>query len=137
MVVHRNSFSVAGFWPQGGCLGAISDIGLHPIPEALVFLSYLLIFCALVYLARLRKDLKFHGLIACFAAFILAGGAADLLDIWNIGHTHDWVSGGLKAIAVLSAMATAIGLVKLAPQSHTLPGPPVPRAAWPVGRMPS
>ncbi|MGA2246938.1 MAG: PAS domain S-box protein [Verrucomicrobiota bacterium] len=108
--------------PLGGCyLWTQSLIALHAVSDALIALAYYSIPITLFYFVRQRKDLKFHWVLGCFAVFFLASGTMHLMEIWNIWHANYWLSGGIKSIAALASVTTAILLVKLIPQLLALP----------------
>ncbi|MGO8698581.1 MAG: GAF domain-containing protein [Limisphaerales bacterium] len=118
-----NSFFNSGpFMPHGGCyLWTQSLIALHAISDAAITLAYYSIPFTLLYFVRKRKDLKFHWMFVCFAAFVLACGTTHLMEIWNIWHANYWLSGCIKAITALVSLPTAIWLVKLVPHALALP----------------
>jgi len=118
------SFFYSGpFMPHGGCyLWTQSLIALHAGSDAAIVLAYYSIPFTLLYFVRKRKDLKFHWIFVCFAAFVLACGTTHLMEIWNIWHANYWLSGFIKAVTALVSVPTAFLLVKLVPQALALPG---------------
>jgi len=109
--------------PHGGCyLWTQSLIALHAFSDAAIALAYYSIPFTLLYFVRRRRDLKFHWIFICFAAFVLACGTTHLMEIWNIWHANYWLSGCIKAITALISVPTAFLLIKLLPQALALPG---------------
>ena len=124
MEMASNFFNPGPFMPHGGCyLWTQSLIALHSLSDATIGLSYYSIPLALLYFARLRKDLdwRFKGVFVCFATFVLACGTTHLMEIWNIWHANYWLAGFIKAFTALVSMFTAVLIVKLIPQALTLP----------------
>ena len=122
MNMSNNFFYSGPFMPHGGCyLWTQSLIALHVISDAAIVLSYYSIPFTLLYFVRRRKDLKFHAMFVCFAAFVLACGTTHLMEIWNIWHANYWLSGGIKALTALVSVPTAAWLIKLVPHALALP----------------
>ena len=110
--------------PHGHCyLWMPGVVWLHVISDTLIVLAYFSIPIALVYFVRRRKDLSFSWMFVCFAIFILACGTTHLMEIWNVWHSHYWLSGGVKALTALASVPTAILLARLVPSALALPSP--------------
>ena len=117
-------FSGNGFMPHGHCyFWTPGLVWLHVIADALIVVAYFSIPLTLVYFVRHRKDLTFGWMFVCFATFILACGTTHLMEIWNVWHSHYWLSGGIKALTALASVPTAILLARLLPASLALPSP--------------
>jgi signal transduction histidine kinase/CheY-like chemotaxis protein len=112
------------FMPHGMCyLWQPGVLGLHVVSDALIAIAYLSISFTLAYFVRKRTDLQFHWIFICFAVFIVACGAAHLLEVWVIWNPTYWLSGSVKAITAMASVPTAILLVKLLPRAMQLPSP--------------
>jgi len=88
---------------------------LHVLADALVVLAYFSIPIALVYFVRNRRDINFAWMVICVGIFILATGVTYLMEIWNVRHSHYWLSSAIKAFAALASVPTAILLTRLVP----------------------
>jgi PAS domain S-box-containing protein len=118
------AFFPSDFLPHGYSYLWNMNLGwLHVISDSLIVFAYLSIFITLVYLLRKRRDLPFNRAFVCFGVFILACGATQLMEVWNLWHADYWLSGGVKAVTALASVATAILLVRLIPQALALPSP--------------
>lgn len=119
-----------GFLPQGHCyLWKAGVLWLHLVSDALITLASFSIPLTLLYFVRRRKDLESNWMFICFAIFIVACGTTRLMEIWTVWNPAYWLSGGIKALAALAAVPTAILLVKLVPDALRLPGPSALRAS--------
>jgi signal transduction histidine kinase len=98
-------------------------IWLHVISDGLIALAYFSIPITLIYLVRRRRDLAFRRMFLCFALFILASGATNVMDIWNIWHPNYWLTGLAKAATAIVSVATAIALVPRIPKVLAMPNP--------------
>jgi PAS domain S-box-containing protein len=94
------------FWTPG-------PVWLQVIADALILLAYFSIPIALVYFVRNRKDITFAWMFVCLGIFIFACGATYLMEIWNVRHSHYWLSSAIKTLAVLASVPTAILLARL------------------------
>ena len=74
MLGHLTDFLASDeYMPHGMCILWRPDLlWLHAVSDGLIALSYYSIPFALVYFLFRRKDLVFPGVVALFAAFILA-----------------------------------------------------------------
>jgi signal transduction histidine kinase/ActR/RegA family two-component response regulator len=112
------------FMPHGMCyLWQPGVLGLHVVSDTLITLAYFAISFTLAYFVYKRKDLQFHWMFICFAAFIVACGGTHLMEVWVIWHPTYWLSGSIKALTALASVPTAILLVNLIPQALKLPSP--------------
>lgn len=102
------------------CLWTPGPVWLHVIADALIVLAYFSIPIALVYFVRNRKDITFAWMFVCLGIFVLACGATHLMEIWNVQHSHYWLSRAIKAIAALASVPTAILLARLVPAAQAL-----------------
>ena len=124
LCILSNFFNSGPFMPHGHCYFWTKGlIALHAISDALIVLAYYSIPLTLVYFVRRRKDLEFNWMFVCFAIFIMACGTTHLMEIWNIRHANYWFSGCIKGLTALASVPTAMLLLKLVPQTVTLPSP--------------
>ena len=84
-------------------------------------MSYYSIPFALLYFLARRRDLVFSGVIALFAAFILACGTTHLMSIWTLWHPDYWLDGGIKAATAIMSLITAVLLWRLMPDALAMP----------------
>ncbi|HEX9047591.1 MAG TPA: PAS domain S-box protein [Verrucomicrobiae bacterium] len=120
--MHDQLFNSGPFMPHGGCyLWTKSLIALHAVSDSFITLAYYSIPFVLFYFVRHRRDMRYPGIILCFAIFILACGTTHLLEVWNIWHASYWLSGAIKAVTAVASLATLVLLVKLMPHALALP----------------
>lgn len=113
-----------GFIPHGHCyLWQLNLVWLHATSDALIAIAYYSIPFTLLYFARERKDLPFHGIFLLFSSFILACGTTHLLEIWTLWHPIYWFSGSIKLITAVVSLYTAGALVPLVPKALSLRSP--------------
>ena len=118
----QQPFFADGLMPHGhSYLWDKGLISVHVASDALIAFSYYSIALTLVYFLRQRKDIGFNWTLACLAGFIIACGTAHLMEIWTVWHPTDWLSGGIKALAALASVPTAILLIKLIPKALAFP----------------
>lgn len=98
-------------------------VWLHVASDGLISISYLAIPITLLYIARKRRDVPFHWMIACFGTFIVACGMTHFMEVWNIWNADYWIAGGVKAVTAVASVSTAILLVRLVPAALALPSP--------------
>lgn len=96
-------------------------IWLHVISDGLIAISYFSIALMLVCFVRRRKDLAFNWLFLCFAVLIVACGATQLMEIWIIWRPAYWLAGGIKLLAAVASVTTAVVLVRSIPHVLALP----------------
>lgn len=123
MLGHLTDFLASDeFMPHGMCFLWRPDLlWLHAVSDGLIALSYYSIPFALVYFLFRRKDLVFPGVVALFAAFILACGTTHLMSIWTLWHPDYWLAGGIKAATALVSLLTAVLVWRLMPDALALP----------------
>jgi len=120
----ERTWSADGFMPHGMCyLWRPGILALHVASDALITLAYFSIPFTLLYFVRKRTDLRFGGILVCFAAFIISCGTSHLMEIWTIWYPAYWLSGGVKAVTALASVPTAILLVRLVPTALRMPSP--------------
>jgi signal transduction histidine kinase/CheY-like chemotaxis protein len=116
--------SAPNFMPHGMCyLCNPALLALHVVSDALIALAYFSIPLALLYFLRKRRDFPIPVALAMFGAFIVACGTTHVLDIYTIWHPVYWLSGGVKAVAAVVSVATAVMLVPLIPRALSLRAP--------------
>ncbi|MBD2596781.1 PAS domain-containing protein [Nostoc spongiaeforme FACHB-130] len=96
---------------------------LHIVSDSLIAIAYYSIPCTLLYFVRKRPDLPFNWIFLLFALLMLSCGTSHWIEIWTLWHPIYWLSGGMKAIAALVSLYTALELIRLMPQALTFPSP--------------
>lgn len=96
---------------------------LHVLCDLLIALSYFLIFFALLYFVRQRRDLPFHRTFLILGVFIIACGTGYLIDIGIPSGADNWRTGLIRAITASASVLTAVFLALSIPQASALPGP--------------
>jgi two-component sensor histidine kinase len=96
-------------------------IGLHVVSDALIAIAYFCIPLALFYFVRRRKDVPFHWMFICFAAFILSCGATHLMGIVTLWQPVYRLDGIIKALTAVASIVTAIYLFRLLPTLLQIP----------------
>ena len=118
------------YLPSGYCyLWDGPLVSLHVMSDLIVGLTFILIPVALLWLVSKRRDVPFQGLVLWFSAFLVACGATYFLGVWNLWHDAYWFQGATKAVAAITAAATAGYLVLLLPRAVMLPSPGQMKAA--------
>jgi two-component sensor histidine kinase len=114
----------APFLPRGTCyLWEPALVGLHAGADVLIAAAYYLMPVLLIYLARKREDLPFHGIFVMFGAFIVACGTTHLVSVWTLWVPAYWLAGGVKVATAAISWATAVILVPLVPKALALASP--------------
>ena len=98
-------------------------VWLNLLPDSPIGLAYFSIPLTLLYFIRKRSDPQFNWMFLNFGLFIVACGATQMLEIWNLWHAAYWLAGGVKALPALAAVLTAALLVNLVPISLALAHP--------------
>jgi diguanylate cyclase (GGDEF)-like protein/PAS domain S-box-containing protein len=112
------------YLPSGYCyLWDGPLVSLHVMSDLIVGLAFILIPLGLLWLVSRRRDVPFQGLVLWFSAFLVACAASYFLGIWNLWHDEYWLAGAIKAVAAITAAATAGYFVLLLPKAVTLPSP--------------
>lgn len=114
----------ASFAPHGYCLlWNPWLIALHVVADLLIFLSYFAIPGALVLFLRRRPELRYRGLVALFAAFILLCGLTHLVSLATLWIPVYTAEGALKLLTGIVSATTAVVLFRLVPQLVAIPSP--------------
>jgi len=123
-------FSTDEFMPHGMCyLWRPGILAVHVGADAFIAVAYFTIPFTLLYFVRKRAELRFTWIVSSFALFIVACGASHVMEIWTIWFPMYWLAGGIKVIAALASVTTAVLLVKLVPVALRLPSPSALAAA--------
>jgi signal transduction histidine kinase len=116
-------FSSAGFTPQGnGYLWAPELMWMYLISDATIGIAFYSISAALVYFVSTRINIQFNWIYVMFAIFIFAAGTIHFIKIWTIWHPVYWLDAGVRSIAAVASIATAILLWPLIRKAAPLPG---------------
>ncbi len=114
----------ASYMPHGYCLfWQPWLVALHVGADLLIFLSYSLIPVALLMFLRRRPELRYRGLIALFAAFILLCGITHLVSIITLWVPIYPIQGILKLLTGAVSAITAATLFMLIPRLVAIPSP--------------
>jgi PAS domain S-box-containing protein len=97
-------------------------VWLNLISDVVIAAAYFTIPVILVWFIRKRRDLPFGWMFALFGAFIVACGMTHVMEVWNLWHAQYWLAGAIKGVTAAASIATAILLVRLAPEALNLPG---------------
>jgi signal transduction histidine kinase len=115
-------FSSGQFLPHGHCyMWSPGVLWVNVVADILIAMAYFTIPFALLYIARIRRDLRFDWLVVCFGVFIVACGLTHVMNVWNVWHAHYWVEGIVKLIAAAASVPTAILLWRFLPGILMLP----------------
>jgi PAS domain S-box-containing protein len=98
-------------------------IALQVLCDGLIALVYFSAAITLLFIVRKRADLKFDWMFLIASIFMAACGATHLMEILTIWRPLDWLSGVIKAITALAAVAISIVLLKWVPGALRLPSP--------------
>lgn len=114
----------ASYMPHGYCLfWQPWLVALHVGADLLIFLSYSMIPVALLLFLRRRPDLRYRGLIALFAGFILLCGITHLVSIVTLWVPIYPMQGLLKLLTGIVSALTAATLFVLIPRLVAIPSP--------------
>lgn len=114
----------ASYMPHGYCLfWQPWLVALYAGSDALIFLSYAAIPIALVLFLRRRPDIRYRGLVALFAAFILLCGISHLVSIVTLWVPVYPLHGLVKLVTGLVSAVTAVVLFLLVPRLVAIPSP--------------
>jgi PAS domain S-box-containing protein len=128
--VHTASTITGGFLarlfetytPRRQCMNFEPDvIWLHFGSDLMIALAYFSIPVALVYFARRRKDLAYHGMFFLFALFIVLCGTTHLFNVWALWQPLYRLDGIVKLLTGIVSATTAILLWRLMPRALALP----------------
>jgi PAS domain S-box-containing protein len=99
-------------------------VGLHLVADLTIAIAYCSISAILFYSAQHRKNLlPFNSILRLFGTLTILTAITHLLDIWLPLPPIYWLSAGVKAIAAVVSVYTAVVLVKLMPQALALLSP--------------
>jgi len=124
MCVLMLSSSNTPYLPNGYCFlwdGPL--VWLHVTTDLIVGVAFVLIPVALLWFVGKRRDVPFQGLVLWFSAFLVACAATCFWGVWNLWHNAYWLAGATKAVAAITAVASAGYLVLVLPKAVTLPSP--------------
>jgi PAS domain S-box-containing protein len=120
----RQLIGLGDFMPHGYCyLWNYGLVWLHVISDSLIAGAYFTIPVTLLWFVRKRRDLPFSRIFVLFSIFIIACGAAHLMEIWNHWHANYWLAGAAKAVTAAASVGTANLLVPMVPKALELPSP--------------
>lgn len=94
---------------------------MHVISRALIALAYAILFGALVYFVRRRRELRVHAAFVCFGGFILALGITRALEVWRVWREPSVPIEIVEALAGALALPSALLLVRMIPRGLALP----------------
>jgi len=114
----------ASYAPHGYCLfWQPWLVALHVGADLLIATSYFAIPFALVLFLRRRPDLKYRGLVALFAAFILLCGITHLISMITLWIPIYPLQGLIKLATGIVSAVTAVVLFLLVPRLVAIPSP--------------
>jgi two-component sensor histidine kinase len=114
----------ASYAPHGYCLfWQPWLVALHVAADLLIAASYFAIPFALVIFLRRRPDLKYRGLVALFAAFILLCGVTHLISLITLWIPIYPIQGLIKLLTGVVSAVTAVVLFLLVPRLAAIPSP--------------
>lgn len=114
----------ASYMPHGYCLfWQPWLVILYAGSDFLIFLSYSAIPIALLMFLRRRPDLRYRGLVALFAAFILLCGLTHLVSILTLWVPVYPLHGLVKLLTGIVSGITAVVLFTLIPRLVAIPSP--------------
>lgn len=98
-------------------------VWLHVFSDFVIALSYFSIAAGLMYFVTTRKQFAFSRIVLLFAAFLLAGGAASLAEIWTVWDAQFAVLGSVKGITAVISIITTFFLWPSLRRAVDLPAP--------------
>jgi two-component sensor histidine kinase len=114
----------ASYMPHGYCLfWQPWLVALYAGSDALIFLAYSAIPIALLMFLRRRPDIRYRGLVALFAAFIMLCGIAHLVSIVTLWVPVYPLHGLVKLVTGAVSAVTAAVLFFLIPRLVAIPSP--------------
>src|SRR5262245_35653640 len=109
-------FDPSGFVPRRWCGDWTTPlIWLHNVSDTLIWLAYFAIPVVLVYFARRRRDLPFHGIFWLFGLFIFCCGLTHLLEVVVFYVPVYRLIGVVKLATALASWATVVALIPTVP----------------------
>ncbi|MBD2497056.1 PAS domain-containing protein [Nostoc sp. FACHB-280] len=94
---------------------------LHIVSNSLMAIAYYSIPCTLLYFIQQRRNLPFNWIFLLFALLMVSCGTSHWIEIWTLWHPIYWLSGGMKAIAAVVSLYTALEMIRLVPQTLAFP----------------
>jgi PAS domain S-box-containing protein len=120
----HNLFPAKGSLPQGqGSLWSPVGFWLQINSDAGIALACLSVASVLFVIGRQQKDVPRNRMVTGFALFTAACGAAPLMEICRLWPAASRVAGAIQVIATLTAMGTAIWLLKFCFRAFSPPNP--------------
>jgi two-component sensor histidine kinase len=114
----------ASYAPHGYCLfWQPWLVTLHVAADLLIATSYFAIPFALVVFLRRRPELKYRGLVALFAAFILLCGVSHVISLITLWIPIYPLQGVIKLLTGVVSAVTAVVLFLLVPRLVAIPSP--------------
>jgi hypothetical protein len=114
----------ASYMPHGYCLfWQPWLVALYAGSDALIFLAYAAIPVALLMFLRRRPDIRYRGLVALVAAFILLCGISHLVSLVTLWDPVYPLHGLVKLVTGLVSAVTATVLFFLIPRLVAIPSP--------------
>lgn len=114
----------AAYVPHGYCLfWQPWLVALFAGSDLLIFASYSAIPLALLIFLRRRPDIRFRGLVALFASFIMLCGLAHLISIVTLWEPVYPLHGAVKLLTGIVSAVTAVVLFILIPRLVAIPSP--------------
>jgi two-component sensor histidine kinase len=114
----------ASYMPHGYCL--LWDpwlVLLYVGSDLLIAVSYAAIPIALLLFLRRRPDIRYRGLVALFAAFILLCGITHIFSILILWFPFYPLHGLIKLLTGIVSTITAVALFYLVPKLVLIPSP--------------
>lgn len=125
------SLAVIVIWQSGNQLFPSRDFSAHGMcyqwyrpmvvlqfsSDMLIFLAYLAIPAALIYLLRKNPDVPYRGAFWGGGLFVLFCGFTHLMEAVEIWHPWYWLGLATKVITVAASVPTALYLAHIIPQA--------------------
>lgn len=122
-----NPFDTSGFPPRWYCGPAWSEEPLwgwiHVVSDVVIWLSYISIPAAALFALRKRGDVPLRGIVALFAAFVIACGFTHLIEAMIFWWPIYRLSALMKLATAIISAATVLVLIKTIPQIISLRSP--------------
>ena len=96
-------------------------IGLHLGGDLLIALAYAFIPIAILIFLRRRPDIRFRGVAALFAAFILLCGLTHLVGAVTLWVPIYEIQAGIKVMTAIVSVLTAVAVFALLPKALAIP----------------
>lgn len=95
-------------------------IGLETASDLTIAISYGSIPLLLAYLLR-RPKIPWQGVFWLFCAFLIAYGITNLISVWSLWASHEWLSGLFRVMIAGVSFYTAGNLVQRIPDTFNFP----------------